>query len=307
MTAATGLPLHKAFRSEVFPVDRLAPGSDLVELLSKILVTDYHEQVLGPGLGGRLDLCLAFTDEAVLHLAGLDGFSLVFGGAASTAVRVSVTLRPTGWEIRLEGGARLRFARDYLRPVVRHGDAWVDDPSRPFAEIDIPDGMVIDQDWNVGFDGANAFRFDPAMIGDSGLVIEGEIALDLSESTALPESTSLGLPASWRGGVFRSLQVHLPDAFARVVPIEHLGLANFRIGAGGVTGTIALVGTPPDGALGGFPFRPTALAIELEQNRLVRTELEGQLGLAFFHQPVVITAGFDPGGNARLRSRPTAA
>lgn len=293
MTAVAGLPLHKAFRSEVFPVDRLAPGSDLVELLSKIRVTDYHEQVFEPGLGGRLDLHLAFTDEAVLHLAGLDGFALVFGGAASTAVRVRLTLRPTGWEIRLEGGARLRFARDHLAPVVRHGDAWVDDPSRPFAEIDIPAGMVIDQDWNVRFDGANAFRLDPARIGDSGLVIEGEIALDLSESTALPEATALGLPATWRGGVFRSLQVHLPDAFARAVPTEHLGPASFHIGAAGVTGTIALVGTPPDGAIGGFPFRPTALAIELLHSRLVRAELAGQLGLAFLHQPVAITAGFD--------------
>jgi hypothetical protein len=291
MTAAAGLPLHKAFRSEVFPVDRLDPGGDLVELLSKILVTDYHEQVLGPGLGGRLDLRLAFTDEAVLQLAGLDGFALVFGGAASTEVRVSLTLRPTGWEIHLEGGARLRFARNYLRPVVRHGDAWVDDPSRPCAEIQISAGMVIDQDWNVRFDGANAFRFGPAMIGDAGLVIEGEIALDLSESTALPEATALGLPVTWRGGVFRSLQVHLPDAFARAVPTEHLGLANFHIGAGGVTGTIALVGTPPDGAIGGLPFRPTALAIELLHNRLVRTELEGQLGLAFFDQPIALTAG----------------
>lgn len=299
MTAAAGLPLHKAFRAEVFPVDRLDPGSDLVELLSKILVTDYHEQVFDPGLGGRLDLHLAVTDEAVLQLAGLDGFALVFGGAASTAVRVSLTLHPTGWEIRLEGGARLRVARNTLTPVVRHGDAWVGDPSRSFAEIHISTGMLIDQDWNVRFDGANAFRFDPAMIGDSGLVLEGEIALDLSESTALPESTVLGLPASWRGGVFRSLQVHLPEAFARAVPTEHLGLANFHIGAGGVTGTIALVGTPPDGAIGGLPFRPSSLAIELLHNRLVRTELEGQLGLAFFHQPIALTAGFDLGGSSR--------
>ncbi len=293
MPTAAGLPLHRAFRPEVFPVDRLDPRSDLVEFLSKILVTDYHDEAFTPGLGGRLELGLAFTDEAVLHLAGLDGFALVFGGAASTAVSVGIMLRPTGWEISVGGGARLRFARKHLRPVARHGDAWVDDPSRPFAEIHIAAGMVIDQDWNVRFDGPNAFRFDPAMVGDSGLVLEGEIALDLSESTALPDATALGLPPTWRGGVFRSLQVHLPGPFARAVPIENLGLANFHIGGGGVTGTIALVGTPPDGVIGGFPFRPTSLAIELEQNRLVRTEIEGRLGLAFFDQPIDIAAGLD--------------
>ena len=293
----SGLPLIKTFSSEVFPVDRLAPGSDLVELLSKILVTEYQEQVLDPGPGGRFDIGLAFTDEAVFNIVGLDGFALVFGGAGSTAIGVGMTMRTTGWDVSIGAGARLRFPRNFLRPVVRHGDAWVDDPSRPFAELHIGSGMVIDQDWNVSFDGPNAFRLDPAMIADSGLVLEGEIALDLSETTALPESTALGLPPTWRGGVFRSLQVHLPDAFAQAVPVESLGFTNFHIGTGGVTGTIALVGTPPDGALGGFPFRPTSLAIELKQSCLVRAEIAGRLALAFFDQPLDITAGFDLGGN----------
>lgn len=251
MTTVAGLPLIKTFRSELFPVDRLDPGSDLDELLSKILVTEYQEQVFDPEPGGRFDVGLAIEDETVFNIVGLDGFALVFGGAASTAVRLGMTMRPTRREVSLGGGARLRFPRNLLKPVVRHGDAWVDDPSRPFAEIHIAVGMLIDQDWNVRFDGPNAFRLDPVMIADSGLVLEGEIALDLSETTALPESTALGLPPTWRGGVFRSLQVHLPDAFAQAVPIDRLEFTNFHIGAGGVTGTIALVGTPPDGAIAG--------------------------------------------------------
>jgi hypothetical protein len=301
MTAAAGLPLIKTFRSEVFPIDRLDPGGDLVELLSKIRVTEYQQQVFDPGAGGRFDVGLAFADEVVLHIVGLEGFALVFGGAASTAVSVGMTMRPTGWEVSPGAGARLRFPRSFLKPVVRHGDAWVDDPSRPFAELHIAAGMLIDQDWNVSFDGPNAFRLDPAMIADSGLVLEGEIALDLSEATGLPESAALGLPPTWRGGVFRSLQVHLPDAFAQAVPVENLALTKFHIGTGGVTGTIGLAGTPPDGAIGGFPFRPTSLAIELEQSCLVRAEIQGGLALASFDQPLGrpldITAGFDLGGN----------
>jgi hypothetical protein len=267
MTTATGLPLLKAFKSEVFPLDRLDPRSDLAETLSKIQVIEHQEQVFAPGTGGRFDVDLALADEVVFHIVGLDGFALVFGGAAPTTIRVGVALRPTGWEIRVGAGARLRFSRELLAPVVRHGDDWVDDPA-----------LLIDQDWTVRFDGPNAFRLDPARIADSGLVLEGEIALDLSEATALPESMALGLPPTWQGGVFRSLQVHLPAPFAHAVPPEHLGLTNFHIGAGGVTGSIALVGIPPDAAIGGVPFRPTALAIELEHNALVRAEIEGRLG-----------------------------
>ncbi|HEX3757317.1 MAG TPA: hypothetical protein VHW23_01365 [Kofleriaceae bacterium] len=291
-----GLPLIKAFRSEVFPIERLAPGGDLEELLSKILVTEHHGQVFDAGPAGRFDLGLALANEAAFDIVGLDGFALVLGGPP-TPVRVGFAMHPAGWELSLGAGARLRFARDLLRPVVRRGDAWVDDPSRRFAEVDIAAGMLLDQDWNVRFDGPNAFRLDPAMIADSGLVIEGEIALDLSDTATLPEVTALGLPPTWRGAVFRSLQIHLPEPFAHAVPLDSLALASFHIGRGGVTGTIALAGTPPDGAIGGFPFRPTSLAIELRQNCLVRAEIAGRLAPAPFAPPLDLVAGFDLDGN----------
>ena len=175
MTAATGLPLLKAFKPEVFPLDHLDPRSELAQTLSKIQVIEHEDQVFAPGTGGRFELELALADEAVFHIVGLDGFALVFGGAAPTTLRVGVTMRPTGWEIRVGAGAHLRFSRDLLAPVVRRGDAWVDDPARPFAELAITAAMVIDQDWNVRFDGADAFRLDPARIADTGLVLEGEI------------------------------------------------------------------------------------------------------------------------------------
>lgn len=297
IAAVAGLPLIKTFRPEVFPVDRLDPGRDLGELLSRILVTEHDGQVFDPTLGGRFDVGLELADEAVFHIVGLDGFALVLGGTTPTAVRVGLAMRPSGWEVSLGAGARVRFPRNLLAPVVRRGDAWVDDPARPFAEIHIAAGMLIDQDWNVRFDGPNAFRLDPVMIARSGLVLEGELALDLSDTATIPEAVALGLPPTWRGGVFRSLQVHLPDAFAHAVPLDHLAVTNFYIGRGGVTGTVALAGTPPDGDLGGFPFRPTSLAIELRQNCLVRAEIAGRLALTSSDPPLDIVAGFDLDGN----------
>jgi hypothetical protein len=291
-----GLPLLKAFRPEVFPVERLVPARDLVELLSNIRVTEHQGEMFGPEAGGQFAVSLALADEAVLHIVGLDGVALVLGGAALTTLRVGIALRSAGWEISLGAGARLRFARALLRPVVRRGDAWFDDPSRPFAEVRIAAGMIIDQDWNVRFDGPNAFRFDPAMIASSGLVIEGELALDLSDTATLPEAEALGLPPTWRGGVFRSVQVHLPEAFAHAVPVDNLAVTGFHIGSGGVTGTIGLTGTPPDGALGDCPFRPTSVDIELRQNCLVHAEIAGQLTQGS-SPPLDIVAGFDLDGN----------
>ncbi|MPZ98681.1 MAG: hypothetical protein GEU80_04935 [Dehalococcoidia bacterium] len=292
-----GLPLIKAFKSDLIPLDRLDPGSDLVQFLSAIFVTDYEQEVFDPGPGGRFEMGLTVADEAVLDIVGLEGFALVIGGASATTIRFGATFEPDRWEVTLGAGARLRFPRNVLKPVMRDGDAWVDDPSREYAELHIAAGIVIDHDWNVSFDGSSALRLDPAMIADSGLVIEGEVALDLSETTALPESTALGLPAEWKGIVFKSMVLHLPDAVTEAVPIANLAFTNFHIGSGGVTGTIALNGTPGDGTIGGFPFRPTQLEVELRQNCLVRAEIEGQLTLSFFDEPLDVLAGFDLDGN----------
>lgn len=296
-TDVTGLPLVKAFNSEVFPLDRLDPGSDLMEFLSKILVTEREDEIFDPGPGGRFEIGLTVEDEAVLNLVGLEGFALVFGGASTTSIRFGLSLWPDRWEALLGAGLRLRFPRNILKPVMRDGDRWVDDPSREYAEIHISAGIILDQDWNVNFDGSNAFRLDAAMIADSGLVIEGELALDLSESTSLPESTALGLGPEWRGVVFKSLNVYLPDAITEAVPISSLSFENFHIGSGGVSGAIRLNGTPGDGTIGGFPFRPTSLEVELIQNCLVKAEIGGQLTLSFFDGPVDVVAGFDLDGN----------
>jgi hypothetical protein len=137
------------------------------------------------------------------------------------------------------------------------------------------------------------------MIADSGLVIEGDVALDLSETIGLPESAALGLPPTWRGVVFRSLVVYLPPTVTEVVPIANLSFTNFHIGTGGVTGTISLNGTPGAGTFGGFPFQPTSLQVELRQNCLVRAEIEGQLTLSFFDEPLDVVVGFDLSGNFR--------
>lgn len=297
MSADGGIPLPKAFKSELFPLDRLDPGGDIVEFLSNILVTSFEETVFDPGPGGSFVVGLTVAEERVINLIGLDGFAVVLGGASATSLTLGVEMRPDSLLVKLGAGARLRFPRNVLKPVVLEGTEWVDDPSRAYAEIAIAAGVIIDQDWNVAFDGANAFTLQPAMVADSGFVIEGNVALDLSESTGLPESTAIGLPPSWRGVVFRSLIVHLPPTISESVPIASVAFENFHIGSGGVSGRIRLNGAPASGKLAGFPFTPTAFEIELKQNALVGIDLAGTLTLPFFDAPVSVEAGFDLQGN----------
>lgn len=297
MSATEGLPLPKAVRLDLFPVDRLDPGGDLMEFLSRILVTDWQEALHSPGPGGSLAIGLTIAEELALEMVGLNGFALVIGGASATTLTLGVEMRPDAISVKVGGGVRLRFPRSVLKPVVRDGDAWVGDPSRPFAEIVVNAGIVIDQDWNVTFDGANAFTLAPAMIADSGFVIEGSVALDFSETTGLPESAALGLPVTWRGVVFRTLTVHLPQAVTEAVPLASVAFENFHIGSGGVSGRIRLNGAPGSGMLAGFPFAPTAFEVTLAQNALTGTTLTGRITLPFFDAPLDVTAGFDLDGN----------
>lgn len=297
MAAADGLPLPKAFKLDGFPIDRLDPGGDLMALLSKILVTDYSEEIFDPGPGGKFEVGLTVEEELVLNLVGVDGFAIVLGGASMATFLVGVEMRPNEFKVKLGAGARLRFPRGVLKPVIADGDAWVDDPTRSFAEIEMIAAIVIDQDWNVTFDGANAFTLAPAMIADSGFVVEGEVALDFSETTGLPESAALGLPPTWRGVVFRTLQVHLPKTITDAVPIASIAFENFHIGSGGVSGRVRLNGAAGSAALAGFPFTPTAFEVLLKQNALIGASLAGTITLPFFDAPVGVEVGFDLSGN----------
>src|SRR6266550_4390046 len=104
MPDTVGLPMIKAFTSDLFPLDRIDPHSDLGELLARIIVTEAEEEILeaGPegGPGGRYQVGLSVAEEAVLNLVGLEGFALVFGGNATT-LRVGADMRSDSFKLRL--------------------------------------------------------------------------------------------------------------------------------------------------------------------------------------------------------------
>ncbi len=297
MSTSSGLSLMQAFKSDLFPIDRLDFGGDVNDFLSNIVVTSHTTEELNPGPGDRFEIGLSIVEELIINIVGLQGFSLVLGGSTTSLMTIEVSMWPDRLTVGISAGARLRFSPSMLKPVRRENEQWINDESRQYVEVGITASIIIDQDWNVSFDGTNEFRLEPVMIADSGVVLVGEIALDFSETIGLPESAAIGLPSTWRGVVFKSLVVYLPAAFSNAVPIDHLSFTNFHIGSGGVSGTVSLNDTPPTGTIGGLPFQPTLLEIELRQNCLIRVEIEGQFTLPFFDAPLNVNVGFDMAGN----------
>jgi len=276
---ASGLPLNKAFRPSLFPLDKVDFGSDTNAALAKIVVTNYEEWDFGPVRGEGFTISLSFGDEIELHLGELDFFSVVLGGASSSLLNVDLSMWPDRWVVGLGAGARIRFPLTLLKPVRLQDGHWVIDAARPFAEFSVTTAVSVDDLWNFSFSGSNRFTLDPVLIGDSGVVLEGELAIDLSETSGLPESAALGLPASWRGVVFKTLALHLPEALGRIAP-RQVSVTDGVVGDGGFSGSVALDWSPAFSAdLFGIGIGLAHLGVKFSLNQLTQFDLQGQLTL----------------------------
>src|SRR5438046_182719 len=99
MTATVGLPLIKAFKNDFFPIDKLDLGSDVLETLSKILITSYAEHDT-PSSGEGFEIGLSVADELVIDIVGLEGFSIVLGGPASSLITAGFSMWPNQWTVK---------------------------------------------------------------------------------------------------------------------------------------------------------------------------------------------------------------
>lgn len=311
MEAITGIPITKAFKAiELIPLDRINPPQDLVEFLDKILVTGYDDEVYANRSGGRFEVTLSSAEEAVLEIPGIEGFALVFGGQEGNLVTLGVDMKDRDYTFKFGGGLRIRISRSVLKPVIRSNEEWIDDPTSPYAYIPLTVAMLIDSDWNVSFEGTNEFSVGPAMIGDSGFVIEGTLSIDFSENSSLPETIALGLGDSWQGAVFKSLTLYLPQSLDVPILPSDLTLTNFHIGSGGISGTITGNWTPTinglnitgngAGELFGIPFGLKSISVGLIQNSFTEFELKGAIAIPFFEQAVEVTLAIDHEGNINV-------
>ncbi|AET67190.1 hypothetical protein Desor_1539 [Desulfosporosinus orientis DSM 765] len=315
MPISAGIPLSKVIPTDIIPLDKLSPSGELLDLLDLILVTRYeNEKISGSPPGDRIEVDLSIEKETLWEVPGLGGFSLVFGGAAGNMLTCGIELFAGTTKVKLGGGFRLRFPRDWMRPIVQENGQWLDDPNNPYTEIAVGAAVIIDNQWNVSFEGTNEFTLNPSVIADTGFVLEGTIAVDVSETASLPETMAMGLGESWRGVIFKSLTLHLPkDLNVPVLPND-LRLTNFHIGSGGISGAVSGTWNPQLGPEGnsfigsngsssgigeifGIPFALKEIDVELIQNSLVKSRLKGYIIFPFLDQPALVDIGLTAGGD----------
>lgn len=299
-------PIRILLAEAPFPTDFVTGAGGLLDpLLDKLYYTAFSPSRNGDTLGMLIDLVV--LDEVALELPGLDGFQIVLGGDSSgfTRARLGVQVGPQGIITSLSGvRAALRFPREILKPVDDNGAA-----AAGYAQIEVQGSFLLDESFDLHVTGFDALSLKPSMIGDSGIVIDAEnVKLDLSRTATLPEIIEAGFDESFLGVFIGAAKVKLPPGLPDLAP-EDLVLKGCAIGSGGVSGTLTAEYPDPGfdpvggiyqgrgaGDLFGVPFAAKRASIELKQNALVESTIEGQMLLPFFDKRVNVAIGLDLGG-----------
>lgn len=243
---------------------------------------------------------LLFETSLELGIPGLDAVRLVIapsGSATSFMLRFASAPVPAISLVNVP--LALRFRGDLLRPVRKAApdaqgvEAWEVDPTREFIDLQIATATItVDFDGNIAVDVGPGLNLPPAMIGDSGVVVEAsEIGIFLDATRPPP-----GKPAGWRGVHIAHAAVHLPAGLSETVGT--LSMDDAFIGNGGFSGEVALDWTPAlAGTLLGMDVTLKHAGITLRQNTLTAGEIAGTMQLPFFDAPVGIAVGIGLDGS----------
>lgn len=255
---------------------------------------------------------IALLDEVSIEIPGLDGFALVFGAPSTTdpagpgaEFNLVVGLVDPLLFGLTEVDIALRMRQDLLRPVVRDASGkWVpevgpDGSPRPFELRLVGVNLFVDDegDVDVAFPGgAPGIAINAFMIGGSGIVVEPDqpVTLPLSRKGNPPPGRSAG----WRGVYIPHATIHLPDVDFPAVPAG-LEFTDCYIGSGGFSGevTVNWASGDAEGSLFGTALSLARLEMKFEQSTPVDMEIEGQITLPFFDQPLGIDIGIGVDGS----------
>lgn len=288
------------------PVDQITLPTEL-EFLDNIGITQF-KTIDHPDFT-TLRTVLLFATELKLDLPGLEGFALVAGSTEGegTEITLELDLGDGHFEFRIIGKVGLRFGRNVLKPARLGPNGWEEIPDK-FSEISIDGDLAVDGDGNVSINSSGGFDLAPAMIGDTGFVIEArDITPILSSTIALPAGCPPEIVPGWRGVFVREAAIHLPKSMD--LPIGNLVFRNCYIGSGGFTGEVSTTWpTPsaprPTGTVLGAEFILSEIHVSFRQNALTQAEIIGKLTLPFFNEPVDVDIGIDLKGGltAKLAS-----
>jgi hypothetical protein len=303
-----------------------------------------------PPWGPQLSLYFRgrLNDKLGLALPSIGGVELVLG-AGKIGFDADVDFETERFSITLSADVlTIRFARSLLQPVVRK---QISDPNDPTGEKTItifeadPDqnkkielafqvAVTVNESGSIEVtwpdNSPQSLTLPPAMIGDTRVVVEGNLGIDFSTTTVLPDVTGRALEPEWVGVVVREFQIYLPPDMAGIVPQQIAG--NCLIGSNGLSAELHgnwldAAGNPTavfkevkqqDGSMKrfyegagsfsffGMPGGMRTLELDIEDNIPVRSEVEAEFLLPFFDAPVAVNLGVGLDGSIDLELRPAA-
>lgn len=308
------VPIRRLIDEAGFPTDFItASDGPLAPVLDRLFFTNYALINRLDGTGLLIQLVIA--GEAAIGFPGLDGLAVVFGrtDAGATLIDASFFVGSKGFSARLDDVVvGLRFPPSILKPVPESPNAI----APPYAQIEVSGAISLDENFDLRFEGFDAFSLKPVMIGNTGIIISAEdVKLDFSRTTTLPEIAAAGFDESFMGVYIGEATIKLPDGLPALAP-EDLVLRNCVIGSGGVGGKLEAHYDPHydqttktftgsgAGTLFGIPFGLKDIALEFKQNSFQKSEIKGELLLPFFEEPVQVDIGIglDGGFSVKLTS-----
>jgi hypothetical protein len=256
----------------------------------------------------RAHFTVVFTDELVFRFPGLDMLAIVLGGSGlRSEFPVEADLRPPRAVRLADVPVVLRIGSAYLRPALAVVDPDTNvtryeiDRTAPHVDVLLATvTLAVDEERRVTLDSGSAIRLPLCAVGDTGLILEGTLALDLS-----PDQPTLRIDDA---------RIILPDTLP-LPPGTALLIDDARIRAAGFSGSVsvelplrydestrryeypaAMDGDPTIPAeLFGLSGGLTHVRLTLEQNQLTGCEIRGGLLVPYFDEPVAIQVGIEPG------------
>ena len=240
------------------------------------------------------------AEDISTNLKAVDGLELVVG-IGEIEFEADVDLEDEMFRMTLKADVlRLRFSRSLLQPVVREEIIDPNDPNDqrkisvfkvdpdkskkielalPSFSLSIDEKDSIEVAWPGNSPGD--IYLPPAMIGDTGVVIEGKIGIDLSTTSALPDAIEDAADPAWVGLVIRDLKVFLPSDMAGILPEELT--ANLLIGSSGLTGSVK-------GRWIDISGNPLAVLKESMSGSTTKKYYDGPGSFSFFDMPAAFEA-----------------
>jgi hypothetical protein len=281
-------------------IQSLLPASILelpdIEVLDNVWMEPPFIQI-DPSLD--LGTALLFETPLELGIPGLDAVKLVAAPSGTQTVFIlHFESEPIPKVSLVDMPVALRFNQNLLKPVRcipgQNGEpaTWVVDPDQQCVDITLAKvTLSVDFDGNVNLITNLALDMPPAMIGDTGVVIEAQnIGIYLDSNNPPPQKTT-----GWKGVHIGKATVHLPGGLSGTVGT--LEMKNAYIGNGGFSGKVSDTWNPaPTGELFGMQFSPKHIELTFIQNTLTASIIQGEIQLPFFDSPVGVDMGINMGG-----------